>query len=100
MHFLTSSLDLFKVHSKTILREGEDVPEFISSHNLINLRYTDYTVDGKLRSKTERTLRKESKKKGLGINSKMTECIVVKKDSSYGVGYVLRISKLGLTKNW
>ncbi len=75
------------LYSEAILRELEILPGFIiGGHNLNNIRYADDTV---LIADTEKKLQnllqkvaKESEKKGLSINYKKTECMVISKRMS------------------
>ncbi|MGX9987587.1 reverse transcriptase domain-containing protein [Soonwooa purpurea] len=81
------SPDLFNLYSEAILRELEDLPGFIiGGHNLNNIRYADDTV---LIADTEKKLQellqkvaKESAGKGLSINYKKTECMVISKKTN------------------
>ncbi|XP_042883267.1 uncharacterized protein LOC122260182 [Penaeus japonicus] len=78
------SPDLFNLYSEMILRQLEDMPGFIlGGHNINNLRYADDTVlIAESRDNLQELLDKvieESKKKGLTINCKKTECMVVSK---------------------
>ena len=81
------SPDLFNLYSEMILHETEDLKGFITGgQNINNLRYADDTV---LIAKSEKELQglldkvvEESKKKGLTINCKKTECMVMSKRAS------------------
>ena len=76
--------DIFNLYSEIILRELEGRQGFvIGGHNMNNLRYADDTVlISESEDKLQELLRKvieESEKKGLTINCKKTECMVVSK---------------------
>ena len=81
------SPDLINLYSEMILQETEDLKGFfIGGQNINNLRYVDDTV---LLAKSEKELQdlldkvfEEGKKKGLTINCKKTECMVVSKKES------------------
>ena len=78
------SPDLFNIYSEMILRELEGMVGFkVGGHNFNNLRYADDTVlIAQSEEKLQRLLDKvveESKKKGLTINCKKTECMVISK---------------------
>ena len=78
------SPDLFNLYSELILRELEELPGVVIGGTRINnLRYADDTV---LIATSESDLQQiinkvvtESEKKGLYINCKKTECLVVTK---------------------
>eukprot|EP00795_Rhopilema_esculentum_P009669 gene9669-biopygen2063 len=75
---------LFNMYSELFLRELDGMQEFIiGGHNMNNLRYADDTVlisesAEKLQELLDRVVA-ESRKKGLTINCKKTECMVVSK---------------------
>ncbi|XP_037794114.1 uncharacterized protein LOC119589587 [Penaeus monodon] len=75
---------LFNLYSELILRELEGLQGFvIGGHNMNNIRYADDTVlisesEGKLQELLDKVV-EESAKKGLTINCKKTECLVVSK---------------------
>ena len=79
--------DLFNLYSKVILREIKDTPGVkIGGVNINNLRYADDTV---LLAENEAGIQNilnkvvtESEKKGLQINIKKTECMVISKKST------------------
>ncbi len=81
------SPDLFNLYSEKILRELDGVAGFIiGGHNANNLRYADDTAlladsEEKLQTLLNKVV-EESKKKGLSINCKKTECMVVSKTIS------------------
>ena len=76
------SPDLFNLYSEMIMRELDGQKGFVvGGHNINNLRYADDTV---LMAESENDLQRlldivveQSKKKGLYINCKKTECMVV-----------------------
>ena len=75
------SPDLFNIYSETILRNLEDKPGLkVNGENINNIRYADDTV---LIATSEIDLQallvKESERKGLLLNVKKTECMVVSK---------------------
>ena len=82
------SPDLFNLYSEMILKELEGLPGFsIGEHNINNLRYADdfFVLLAESEEKLQDLLNKvvvESKKKGLTINCKKTECLVVTKKKS------------------
>ena len=78
------SPDLFNLYSEMILRELEGLQGFVvGGHNMNNLRYADDTaLTSDSAEKLQKLLDKvveESRKKGLTINCKKTECMVVSK---------------------
>ena len=78
------SPDFFKLYGEIILRSIHDLPGFIvGGYNLNNLRYADDTVliadsQEKLQALLDRVV-EASKEKGLTLNCKKTECMVVSK---------------------
>lgn len=78
------SPDLFNIYSETILRNLEDSPGLkVNGENINNIRYADDTA---LIAGSEKDLQslldivvKESESKGLLLNTKKTECMVVSK---------------------
>ena len=76
------SPDLFSLYSEIIMRNIEGQPGvWVGGHNINNLRYADDTV---LISENEKDLQQllnivesKSKKKGLELNSKKTEVMVI-----------------------
>lgn len=80
------SPDLFNLYSERIMREIDSVEGFvIGGHNLNNIRFADDAVlIAATREKLQELLNKvaeESMKRGLSINCKKTECMVIgKKD--------------------
>ena len=99
-----------------ILRNVEQSPGFIvGGHNINNLRFADNTV---LITESEALLQElldkvieESRKKGLTINCKKTECLVVRKREGnrctfrnrrckYQTGEQLQISGKYCSKGW
>ena len=81
------SPDLFNYYSELILRELEKENGLrIGGHNITNIRYADDTV---LLAESEEDLQRlldvvvqESERKGLSLNCKKTECMVVSKTES------------------
>lgn len=77
------SPDLFNQYSEAVLSEWEILPGFIiGRHNLNKRKYEDETVLIETQRKLQKLLQeavKESKKKGLPINCKNKECMVVSK---------------------
>jgi len=78
------SPDLFNLYSEIILREISTLQGFlIGGHNLNNLRYADDTVliaesEEKLQEILDKVV-EASEKKGLTINCRKTECMVISK---------------------
>ncbi len=78
------SPDLFNIYSEMILREIEDYPGImVGGTNIDNLRYADDTVllatnQNDLQNILDRVV-EESARKGLTINCKKTECMVISK---------------------
>lgn len=76
------SPDLFNIYSEKILRNIENHEGIsVGGHNINNLRYADDTVliadsEEKLQ-KILTTVTDESEKKGLQLNAKKTECMVI-----------------------
>ena len=76
------SPDLFNIYSEMILRGIENLEGInVGGHNINNLRYADDTVliadsEDKLQEILT-TVAEESEKKGLQLNAKKTECMVV-----------------------
>ena len=81
------SPDLFNLYSEMILKELVDLPGLVvGGHNINNIRYADDTVliansEEKLKELLEKVV-EESKNKGLSINCKKTECMVVSRKDS------------------
>jgi len=78
------SPDLFNIYSEMILRKISDYDGVkVNGHNINNLRYADDTVliadSEKQLQKILSVVSKESKKRGLDLNAKKTECMVVSK---------------------
>ena len=83
-HGCVLSPDLFNLNSKTILRELEDMPGLKIDGKIINnLRYADDTAliaeNQKELQNLLNVVKNKSRKKGLDLNSKKTEVIVIKK---------------------
>ena len=80
------SPDLFNIYSEMILRNIQNQEGVnVGGHNINNLRYADDTVliadsEDKLQSILT-TVAEESEKKGLQLNAKKTECMVISKKS-------------------
>ena len=78
------SPDLFNIYSETILRNLEDKPGIrLNGENINNIRYADDTAliagsEKELQSLLD-TVVTESERKGLFLNVKKTECMVVSK---------------------
>ena len=78
------SPDLFNLYSERILRELEAMPGLVvGGNNINNLRYADDTVliatsEEQLQLLVDKVVL-ESAKKGLCVNTKKTECMVVTK---------------------
>ena len=80
------SPDLFNIYSEMILRNIENQEGVnVGGHNINNLRYADDTVlIAESEDKLQRiltTVAEESEKKGLQLNAKKTECMVISKKS-------------------
>ena len=80
------SLDLFNLNSETTLRELEDMPGLEIGGKMINLRYAD---DMALIAENQKDLqnllmvvKNESREKGLDLNSKKTEVMVISKETT------------------
>ncbi|GFO12049.1 retrovirus-related pol polyprotein line-1 [Plakobranchus ocellatus] len=81
------SPDLFNLYSEIILRNLDGTSGLkINGENVNNLRYADDTVliaeSGKQLQKLLDTVVFESKRMGLSLNVKKTECMVISKKSS------------------
>ena len=81
------SPDLFNLYSERIMRELDSAEGFvIGGHNLNNIRFADDAVlIAASKEKLQVLLNKvaeESKKRGLSINCKKTECMVISKKDS------------------
>ena len=81
------SPDLFNFYSGKIMSELDGSPGFIiGGHNINNLRFADDAIlIASSKKKLQQLLNKvndESKKKGLSINHKKTECMVISKGVS------------------
>ena len=81
------SPDLFNIYSEMILRNIENLEGVhVGGHNINNLRYADDTVliadsEDKLQ-RILSTAAEESERKGLQLNAKKTECMVVSKKNA------------------
>ena len=81
------SPDLLTYYSALILRElGKERGHRVGGHNITNIRYADDTI---LLAESEEDLQKlldvvvvESERKGLNLNCKKTECLVISKTES------------------
>ncbi|GFS18525.1 endonuclease-reverse transcriptase [Elysia marginata] len=100
------SPDLFSLYSEVIMRHIEDYPGIkVGGHNINNLRYADDTV---LIAENESDLQKlldvvysESQKKGLELNSKKTEVMVIsRKANSLPVNVTVNKNKLTQRENF
>ena len=78
------SPDLFNIYSETIIRNLEDSPGIkVNGENINNIRYADDTAliagsEEELQSLLDKIVT-ESEQKGLFLNVKKTECMVVSK---------------------
>ncbi|GFS24491.1 endonuclease-reverse transcriptase [Elysia marginata] len=100
------SPDLFSLYSEVIMRHIEDYPGIkVGGHNIKNLRYAEDTV---LIAENESDLQKlldvvysESQKKGLELNSKKTEVMVIsRKANSPPVNVTVNKNKLTQRENF